>query len=454
MSISSPRRAAQSAAAGAYLAADLHKQYQEVRAATQRLVQPLQVEDFGIQPMADASPPKWHLAHTSWFFETFLLQEYLPGYSPFAAHFDYLFNSYYNGVGAQFPRTQRGNLSRPSVDEVQAYRDHVDGQMQLLLQRLPKLDETDDDYLAIAQRLVLGLHHEQQHQELLLTDLKYNFGHNPLYPQYLAPALQHRQQAASVPALEFVGYEGGIATVGTDSQSASADFCFDNETPRHQVLLQDFGLANRLVTNGEYLAFMEAGGYGRSDLWLANAWTRINDDGWRAPLYWREQSGQWYEYQLDGLAPIDLAAPVCHLSYYEATAYAAFVGARLPTEFEWEHAAQHQQVQGNFVEHGLLKPQAAELTSARVPGRSQPPALAQLYGDLWEWTCSSYGAYPGYQPLPGTLGEYNGKFMSEQLVLRGGSCYSSQSYLRASYRNFFYPADRWQMTGLRLARQL
>jgi len=402
------------------------------------LCKPLATEDYGIQPMADASPPKWHLAHTSWFFETFLLQEYLSGYQPFAAGFDYLFNSYYNGVGAQFPRERRGSLSRPTVAEVFAYRQHVDAAMDQLLQMSGR------DVEQIHQRCELGIQHEQQHQELLLTDLKYNFGFNPLYPVYVPNNMPNNVSASTASATVTAGfhqYAGGRVAIGVNGGSQS--FCFDNETPQHDVLLRPYELATQLVTNAEYLAFVEAGGYQRSELWLANGWTKIQQQQWQAPLYWQAQAGQWWEYHLTGLAPLTMDAPVCHLSYYEADAYARFVGARLPTEFEWENAAHQQALEGHFVDAGVYRPLPAQATAG---------PLQQLYGDVWEWTCSSYGAYPGYQPLPGTLGEYNGKFMSEQLVLRGGSCFSSTAHLRSSYRNFFYPPDRWQMSGLRLAR--
>lgn len=416
------------------------------------LVQPLALEDYGVQPMPDASPPKWHLAHTTWFFETFLLQPYLSGYQAFAPQYEYLFNSYYNGVGAQFPREQRGNLSRPTVAEVLRYREHVDAGMARLLEQLVAGDV--QHAADIAQRTVLGVHHEQQHQELLLTDLKYNLGHNPLYPVYRQTTSQ--PPAASTPNVSlanFVAYQGGMVPVG-----ANGGFCFDNETPRHDQLLRDYALSDQLVSNGDYLNFVQAGGYQRSEFWLASAWNRVSTQGWQAPLYWVQRDGAWFEYHLDGLARLDLNAPVCHLSFYEADAYARFAQARLPTEFEWEHAASQQSVVGNFADTvptevdgeesiGALKP----LPSSSVP-QGQP--LQSLFGDLWEWTMSSYAPYPGYQPLPGTLGEYNGKFMSEQMVLRGGSCFSSANHLRASYRNFFYPPDRWQMSGLRLARDL
>ncbi len=421
------------------------------------LVEPLALEDYGVQPMPDASPPKWHLAHTTWFFETFLLQPYAPAYQAFAPQYEYLFNSYYNGVGAQFPREQRGNLSRPTVHEVLRYRQHVDAAMTQLLAQVAagQLGEHAGD---ITERTVLGVHHEQQHQELLLTDLKYNLGHNPLYPTYREPLSPVAVTTPNVSLANFVEYQGGQITVG--ATHASGGFCFDNETPRHDQLLRDYALSDQLVSNGDYLSFVQAGGYQRSELWLASAWSTLNNQAWQAPLYWVQQDGTWFEYHLDGLAPLDLQAPVCHLSFYEADAYARYAQARLPTEFEWEHAASEQAVQGNFADSSIINApigSGAQVATGALkplpPSTTQQP-LQSLYGDLWEWTMSSYAPYPGYKPLPGTLGEYNGKFMSEQVVLRGGSCFSSANHIRSSYRNFFYPPDRWQMSGLRLARDL
>ena len=391
-------------------ASRLARRYRSVRDRSLWLCEPLAIEDYGVQPMPDASPPKWHLAHTTWFFETFLLKAYEPGYRPFNSDFEFLFNSYYNGVGKQFPRSKRGNLSRPTVAEILDYRAHVDRVMNGLLER-PGGE--------VEARAVLGLHHEQQHQELILTDVKYNLGHNPLHPAYR----DDLPGPGGAPAAEFsfVGFDGGIAEIGTNNNES---FAFDNETPRHRVFLEPYCLANRLVTNGEFLAFMEDGGYSRPELWLADAWAILQSgEGWSAPLYWRSRDDGWDEYSLGGLAPLDLDSPVIHVSYYEADAYARWAGARLPTEQEWEAAANEGPAGG----------------------------LDQLTGAAWQWTASAYSSYPGYEPPPGTLGEYNGKFMSNQMVLRGGSSATPDGHVRPSYRNFFYAGDRWQFCGIRLA---
>jgi ergothioneine biosynthesis protein EgtB len=408
---------------GARLALD----YRKVRAQSEHLCAPLEIEDYGVQPMDDASPPKWHLAHTTWFFETFLLQPYLADYRVAHPRYEHLFNSYYNGVGEPFPRPRRGHLSRPTVAEIYDYRQRVDGAMARLM---------EVDHPEVRRRTVLGLHHEQQHQELLLTDLKVNFGHNPLYPAYC--------RGRPVPAVEtstltFTPYEGGLHAIGYDG----SDFCFDNETPPHRVHLVSFELADRLVTCEEYLAFMADGGYGNPQLWLSDGWAWVREHGIEAPLYWTRAGDEWREYRLSGQGAIDGACPVTHVSGYEADAYARWAGMRLPTEAEWEVAADSvADRDGNFVESGLFHPAAL----------ATPTAGGQLFGDAWEWTSSAYGPYPGYRPLAGVLGEYNGKFMANQLVLRGGSCVTPASHIRATYRNFFYPPDRWQFTGIRLAR--
>jgi len=425
---SQPRVGARDTAGG--LQANLVDQFAAVRQQSLDLCEPLEVEDFGVQPMDDASPPKWHLAHTTWFFETFILKPRVPGYRAFHPQFEYLFNSYYNGVGTPYPRPKRGFLSRPTVAEVYAYREHVEQHMFSLLAAC------DDP--TVLQHVTIGLHHEQQHQELLLTDLKYNFGHNPLYPAYGGGPREVLEENGP---LGFLSYGGGVIRVG-----ALDGFCFDNELPRHETLIQPFQMANRLVTNAEYLAFMEDGGYQRPELWLSEGWALVQQQQWHAPLYWRRLDGQWFEYRLDGLHPLAQGLPVVHVSAHEAFAYATWAGARLPTEFEWEHVAAAQPINGTFVDARTYHPGACGPLQAGVP--------QQLFGDVWQWTASSYGPYPGYRPLPGTLGEYNGKFMSSQLVLRGGSCATPASHIRASYRNFFYPPDQWQFSGIRLAKDV
>lgn len=412
----------------AQVADDPIARYAAVRQQTEVLCRPLAVDDYGVQPMDDASPPKWHLAHTTWFFETFLLKPFRERYRPFAEGFETLFNSYYNGVGQPFPRPRRGTLSRPTVEEVYAYRAHVDAAMRPLLAR------GDDE---IRARVELGLHHEQQHQELIVTDLKYTLGTNPLRPAYRDDLDRTPCEPRSV---TFVDFPEGFVEVG----AAGSRFCFDNETPRHRVWLRPFAVADRLVTNGEYLAFMDDGGYGAPALWLSDGWDAVRRDRWEAPLYWYRENGAWFEYRLSGPTPLDLHAPVTHVSFYEADAYARWAGARLPLETEWESvAARHGEgaAEGHFADGGRLHP--------RAPAA---PGMAQLFGDVWEWTSSAYGPYPGYRPLPGTLGEYNGKFMANQVVLRGGSCATPPGHVRTTYRNFFHGPDRWQFTGIRLAR--
>ncbi|WP_428268546.1 ergothioneine biosynthesis protein EgtB [Haliangium sp.] len=411
--------------------------YRQVRALSEALCQTLECEDYVVQSMPDVSPTKWHLAHTSWFFETFLLAD-VPGYRPFHASFAFLFNSYYNGVGPQFHRPHRGLLSRPTVAEVYDYRKHVDLHMGTLLEDVSDRDE-------VVERTTLGLHHEQQHQELILMDIAHVFWNNPLRPALRPDAAQ--PSSAPAPPLRWfsgpAGKDSGICDIG----HAGAGFCYDNETPRHPVLLAPFELASRCVTNSEYLEFIEDGGYDTSELWLSDGWAMLRDLGWRAPLYWERRDGGWHEMTLGGMRPLDPYAPVVHLSHYEADAYARWAGARLPTEFEWEAVAATLPAtdleRGNFVESGRLHPTAAQDLDDRP---------AQLLGDVWEWSGSAYLPYPGYHPAPGAIGEYNGKFMSNQMVLRGGSCVTSTTHIRPSYRNFFPPSARWPFTGVRLAR--
>jgi ergothioneine biosynthesis protein EgtB len=403
------------------------KSYTAVRAMTESLCAPLATEDYVIQSAPECSPAKWHLAHTTWFFEHFILQSLAPGYIPFRSSYGHLFNSYYETVGTFFPRSKRGLLSRPTVEEVFQYRAHVDRHMHDLLSTAGSASE-----LELMQRLVLGLNHEQQHQELLLTDIKNLFALNPLHPVYQdAPHLQPK----AVP-LAWMEFSGGMQSVG----HAGVGFAFDNETPRHRVYLEPFALASRPVANGEWLEFMRAGGYSTPELWLSDGWRTVQQNSWQAPLYWEQTDEGWGYMTLGGFVPVDPEAPVCHVSYFEADAYARFAGHRLPTEFEWEVAASSLPLDGNFMDSRLLHP------SSRIN------ASRQFFGDVWEWTSSAYMPYPGYKPLAGSLGEYNGKFMVSQLVLRGGSCATPRSHIRSSYRNFFYPPDRWQFTGLRLAR--
>ena len=409
---------------------ELLARYHDVRQTTERLCRPLSVEDHVIQATPDVSPPKWHLAHVSWFFETFLLEPHLEGYTPRHPAYRVLFNSYYNGVGPQFSRPDRGHLSRPTVAEIRAYRAWVDDGMTALLERGEVAQ-----LAALAPLLELGLNHEQQHQELILTDIKYNLAVNPLHPAYhavLPPAGKATRR------LGWQQYAGGLHPIGHDGH----DFAFDNESPRHTVYLRPFRLADRLVTNGEYLEFIDAGGYRMAPLWLSEGWRVVQERGWRAPLYWEEHGGGWQSQTLSGLLPLDPHAPVVHVSYFQADAYARWRGLRLPAEPEWEHAAAGVPVTGHFQERGVFHPLAAG---------GDDGGLAQLFGDAWEWTQSAYAPYPGYRAALGAIGEYNGKFMVNQLVLRGGSCASPQSHLRASYRNFFPPDARWQFSGIRLA---
>ncbi len=409
--------------------ADPSTRYEQVRAFTERLCAPLATEDYVVQSMPDVSPAKWHLAHTTWFFETFVLAAACPDYRPFHPRYGYLFNSYYNAVGERHARPQRGLLTRPTVAEIYAYRAHVDAAMRdLLAGGLPS------DAAGLGSVVELGLHHEQQHQELILTDIKHVLSCNPLRPAYQEP---RSTPAAAAPELGWVRYAEGLFRIGHEGSG----FAFDNETPRHRVFLEAFQLATRLVTNGEYLAFMADGGYRRPELWLSDGWNTVGALGWQAPLYWEQRDGEWWSFTLSGLQPIAPAEPICHLSYYEADAYARWAGARLPTEAEWERVAVDAPPAGNFVEDGRLHPAPAS-----------GGGLQQMLGDVWEWTSSPYVPYPGFRTLDGALGEYNGKFMCNQLVLRGGSCATSRTHIRRTYRNFFPPDARWQFSGLRLAR--
>ena len=491
--------------------------YREIRAVTERLAGALSAEDCAVQSMPDASPIKWHLAHTSWFFETFVLAPALGGYRPFRPEYRVMFNSYYNLVGDQHPRPDRGLLTRPPLEEILAYREHVD-------RRMEQVRAGDGGVRpAIRSAIELGLQHEQQHQELILTDLKHLFAQNPLRPAYssgllrgdgaatrplqraggrrpgpgsmpeLGPEGRRRATAdlnhgagprtgrstrawtAKNPPLEWRRFEEGVRGIGC----GAAGFAFDNERPRHHALVGGFEIASRPVTNGEFLAFVEDRGYEKAALWLSDGWDAVRARGWAAPLYWERSDGEWSEFTLGGLRRLDPEAPVGHVSYYEADAFARWAGARLPTEEEWETAAEGCPLEGNFLESGLLRPApaapAAETsgTARAMTTRSEPRTgrrseriaisrridssdgaadLRQMFGDVWEWTGSAYRPYPGYRPPEGALGEYNGKFMCNQLVLRGGSCATPRSHIRPTYRNFFPPHARWQFSGLRLAR--
>jgi ergothioneine biosynthesis protein EgtB len=390
------------------------------------LCDPLIPEDMMVQSCPEASPAKWHLAHTTWFFETFILREFAPGYRPFHPDFLWLFNSYYNSVSDQPEKKLRAVFSRPSMEDILAYRKHVDSALGKLLREEPSPE--------IEQRVILGINHEQQHQELMLTDIKHAFWTNPLHPAYLDLPLE--KISATTTMLNWHEHPGGLVEIGHRGEG----FCFDNELPRHQVYLRPFTLASRPVTCAEYFAFMENGGYQRPELWLSEGWLAVQLQGWRAPLYWHRENDEmpWSIFTLRGNVPLSELeqTPVCHVSYFEADAYARWAGKRLPTEAEWETVASEQTVKGNLLECGILHPAAAS---------------EQMYGDVWEWTASAYLGYPGYHALPGALGEYNGKFMSSQMVLRGGSCVTPQNHIRASYRNFFSPATRWQFSGIRLA---
>ena len=412
--------------------AALLTRYVQVRARTLALCDPLSAEDQVVQSMPEASPAKWHLAHTTWFFEEFVLQPFMAGYVCYEPTFRHLFNSYYHSAGSMHPRPLRGLLSRPTLEQVSTYRAWVDDRVQTLLER-------EDPREEVLQRITLGLEHEQQHQELLLTDIKHLFSCNPLRPAYDADLPIFPAKEGS--RLVFHEYDGGLIEIGHDARG----FCFDNEHPRHRVHLEPFRLAGRLVTNGEYLEFVRAGGYERPEHWLADGWDTVRREGWCRPLYWSESLDS--EFTLAGERALDPHAPVCHLSYYEADAFARWAGARLPTEMEWEAVAAGAPVEGNFVESGYLHP----VPAPRPDPAPRKPSPMQLYGDVWEWTRSAYAPYPGFRPLAGALGEYNGKFMVNQLVLRGGSCATPRVHIRATYRNYFPPSARWQFSGLRLA---
>ncbi len=441
-------------------ASSLLARYRAVRAASLALTAPLSPEDLMVQSCPEASPAKWHLAHTSWFFETFVLREFLPGYQDFHPDFHWLFNSYYNSLGDMPAKNLRSSFSRPPLADILAYRAHVDAAIARLLEAPPEFPASAE----AARRIALGLEHEQQHQELIATDIKHALFTNPLHPAYLAPSASAGAEPEIAPPLDWVTFPAGLTEIGFAPDPGSPDsFCFDNESPRHTVYLAPYSLATRLVTCAEYLAFMDDSGYERPELWLSEGWATMREHNWQAPLYWQHMPGSdryWRIYTLHGWQGLDKLSetPVCHISLFEADAYARWAarhtpGCRLPTEFEWEHAAltnpgapsypaSSDRVGFNLLESGALHPARASSASG----------LQQLFGDVWEWTASAYTGYPGYHPLPGALGEYNGKFMSSQMVLRGGSSVTPATHIRATYRNFFSPATRWQFSGLRLAR--
>jgi ergothioneine biosynthesis protein EgtB len=428
----------------------LSEQYRTIRAVTEALCAPLAPEDYVVQSMTDVSPTKWHLAHTTWFCETFVLGTFAEGYRLHDDRYPYLFNSYYVQAGERHCRAQRGYLSRPTVAEVYAYRAYVDEHVVRLLERT---DPEADARLAEVVRV--GLNHEQQHQELMLTDLKHVFAVNPLRPVYR----EGTPEAAPEPGpTRWLEVGEGLHEVGYD-EGSDGPFTYDNETPRHRVFLEPFALADRLVTCGEYQAFIEDGGYAAAPLWLQEGFATAQAEGWTEPFYWERRDGQWWHFTLSGMRPVDPNEPVTHVSYYEADAFARWAGARPPTEFEWEVAARAEAgqaggVQGAFLEGARLHPGPASGSPPPAGGDGAPaaPRLRQMFGEAWQWTRSAYAPYPGYRPPPGALGEYNGKFMCSQFVLRGGSCVTSRTHFRIPYRNFFYPASTWQFTGIRLAR--
>ena len=411
------------------------RRYVRVRNFSKRLCETLEPEDCVIQTMPEASPTKWHLAHTSWFFEEFVLKQFFPGYQPLHPQHGFLFNSYYNAVGPFYSRPHRGLLSRPTVKEVFHYRSDID----LFIADL--IESADEELLAKLEPIVtLGLHHEQQHQELMLTDIKSVFWQNPLRPAFRT---RDGGQAQPVPAMKWTKFDGGVYGVGHQGSG----FSYDNEGPRHRAFVESFGLSSRLITNAEYLAFVGDGGYRRPDLWLSLGWNTLKEKGWEAPLYWEKREGRWHTMTLAGMRELVPEEPVCHVSLFEADAYARWSGARLPTEEEWETASAELPLKGNFVESELY-----HVSPLRPRDSATEPH--QMFGDVWEWTRSSYSPYPGYSTVAGALGEYNGKFMCNQYVLRGGSCATSQSHIRHTYRNFFPPEARWQFSGIRLAKDL
>ena len=416
--------------------------YVAIRQFTEQLAAPLSAQDQQIQSMPDVSPTKWHRAHVTWFFETFLLMEHLVGYEPFDAEFQFLYNSYYEGVGARHAREQRGLISRPSAAEIGDYRHHVDTAMLELIGSVEKTnvenDNGEQDGVALRELIILGLHHEQQHQELLLMDIKHVLSRNPTRPSY--HSIERTSPTTPAP-LDWHRFEGGLVEIGHKDDDTG--FHFDNEAPRHRQYLEPFELADRPVTNGDWLKFIASGGYHEHQHWLSAGWATVQAEQWEAPLYWEPTETGWQMHTLHGFHSIAPDEPVCHVSYFEADAYARWAGARLPTEAEWEHAANGVAVEGNLATTGRFHP---------APTGEPDGSLRQLFGDVWEWTSSSYNSYPGFTPAEGAVGEYNGKFMVNQYVLRGGSCTTPGGHVRSTYRNFFPTHSRWMFSGLRLAK--
>jgi ergothioneine biosynthesis protein EgtB len=406
--------------------------YKTVREFSHTLAEPLEIEDYVVQSMPDVSPTKWHLAHTSWFFETFVLSKALSDYKSPNPQYAFLFNSYYVQAGERHLRPKRGLISRPTVEETYSYRNHVDESMIQFMENSD--DKTWTEYAPVIE---IGIHHEQQHQELIVTDIKHVLSENPLNPEYIHKDITNAPKEAG--ELKWVDFDGGLFNIGNDGSG----FGYDNEFPNHKIYLNPFKLGSRLITNGEYMEFMKAGGYETPEIWLSEGWATVETQGWSAPLYWEKRHGGWMHFTLTGLREVEPSEPVTHVSYFEADAYARWAGSRLPTEAEWEVAASNIEIEGNFVDNMNFHPSSINNNGG---------ALKQMYGDVWEWTQSSYSAYPGYKTPPGALGEYNGKFMCNQMVLRGGSCATSKSHIRKTYRNFFPANARWQFMGIRLAK--
>ena len=413
---------------------ELLERFHIVRHFSEQLSEPLEIEDYVVQSMTDASPTKWHLAHTTWFFETFVLASSLKAYVSLHPQYNYLFNSYYNSIGERHSRAKRGLITRPTVKETYEYRQYVDEHVHNLLEHC-----NEQQLKQITPIVTLGIHHEQQHQELLITDIKHVLASNPLHPVYKARVIE----AKTPSALEWISYPEGVFRIGHEGDG----FAYDNEGPRHREFVEAYQLGSRLITNQEYLDFMADGGYTNPLLWLSSGWNTVQSEGWQAPLYWEKRDDLWYEMTLSGFREVAPDEPVSHVSYFEADAYARWANARLATEAEWEVAAQDVSMLGNFVENAQFHPIA--LQDSLESGKP-----SQMYGDAWEWTQSAYLAYPGYKPAPGAIGEYNGKFMCNQFVLRGGSCATSNTHIRSTYRNFFPPDARWQFSGIRLAREV